>query len=84
MILETALDQKLTEHLGQERNGPVVNEAGDVRNGARPKMVLIESAGEVQLDVPRACCATPGAPLSPSASRRRVKSARGPGTAAIA
>jgi len=53
MVLETALDQELTEHLGHERNGPVVNEAGNVRNGARPKTVLTESTGEVQIDVPR-------------------------------
>jgi transposase-like protein len=53
MVLETALDQELTEHLGHEKNGPVVNEAGNVRNGARPKTVLTESTGEVQVDVPR-------------------------------
>ena len=27
-VLETALDQEMTEHLGHEKNGPVVNEAG--------------------------------------------------------
>ena len=53
MVLETALDQELTEHLGHERNGPVVNEAGNVRNGSRPKTVLTESTGEVGIEVPR-------------------------------
>ena len=43
VVLETALDQELTEHLGHERNGQVVNEAGNVRNGTRPKTVLTES-----------------------------------------
>ncbi len=53
MVLETALDQELTEHLGHEKNGPVVNEAGNVRNGTRPKTVLTESTGEVEIEVPR-------------------------------
>jgi putative transposase len=53
MVLETALDQELTEHLGHEKNGPVVNETGNVRNGSRPKTVLTESAGEVAIEVPR-------------------------------
>jgi transposase-like protein len=39
-VIETALDQELTEHLGHEKNGPVVNETGNVRNGTRPKTVL--------------------------------------------
>jgi transposase-like protein len=52
-VLETALDQELTEHLGHEKNGPVVNEDGNVRNGTRPKTVLTEGTGEVRVDVPR-------------------------------
>src|SRR6201992_2064632 len=52
-VLETALDQELTEHLGHERNAPVGNEAGNVRNGARPKTVLTESTGEGGIEVPR-------------------------------
>jgi len=39
-VLETALDQELTEHLGHEKNGQPV--AGNVRNGTRPKKVLTE------------------------------------------
>jgi transposase-like protein len=31
-VLETALDQELTEHLGHEKNGTVVNETGNVRS----------------------------------------------------
>jgi putative transposase len=53
VVLETALDQELTEHLGHEKNGPVVNETGNVRNGSRPKTVLTESTGEVEVDIPR-------------------------------
>jgi hypothetical protein len=53
MVLETALDQEMTEHLGHGRNGQVVNEAGNVRNGTQPKTVLTEAAGEVGIEVPR-------------------------------
>jgi putative transposase len=52
-VLETALDQELTEHLGHEKNGPVVNETGNVRNGTRPKTVLTEGTGQVGIEVPR-------------------------------
>jgi putative transposase len=53
VVLETALDQELTEHLGHEKNGQVVNEAGNVRNGTRSKTVLTEGTGEVGIEVPR-------------------------------
>ena len=53
VVLETALDQELTEHLGHEKHGPVLNETGNVRNGTRPKTVLTESTGQVQVQVPR-------------------------------
>src|SRR5215470_8124240 len=52
-VLETALNQEMTEHLGHEKRAPAGNEAGNVRNGARPKTVLTESTGEVGIDVPR-------------------------------
>ena len=45
VVIETALDQELTEHLGHERNTPAGNETGNVRNGARPKTVLTEGTG---------------------------------------
>jgi putative transposase len=52
-VLETALNQEMTEHLGHEKNGPVSNPGGNVRNGTRPKTVLTESTGQVQVEVPR-------------------------------
>jgi putative transposase len=51
-VLETALNQELTEHLGHEKHGQPA-ESGNVRNGTRPKTVLTESTGQVQLEVPR-------------------------------
>jgi putative transposase len=52
-VLETALNQELTEHLGHEKNGTPDPEAGNVRNGTRPKTVLTEATGQVQIEVPR-------------------------------
>ena len=53
VVIETALDQELTEHLGHEKNTPSGNEAGNVRNGTRPKTVLTEGTGQVGIEVPR-------------------------------
>jgi putative transposase len=52
-VLETALNQELTEHLGHDKHGPVTGETGNVRNGTRPKTVLTEATGQVPIEVPR-------------------------------
>jgi putative transposase len=52
-VLETALNQELTEHLDHHKHGPVVSDSGNVRNGTRPKTVLTESTGQVGIEVPR-------------------------------
>jgi transposase-like protein len=52
-VLETALNQELTEHLGHEKHGLAGNETGNVRNGTRPKTVLTEGSGQVGIEVPR-------------------------------
>ena len=52
-VLETALNQEPTEHLGHENHGQPAPENGNVRNGTRPKTVLTESTGQVQIDVSR-------------------------------
>ena len=41
-VLETALNQELTEHLGHEKHGQPA-EPGNIRNGTRPKTVLTEA-----------------------------------------
>src|SRR5271169_4179874 len=53
VVIETALDQELTEHLGHEKNTPAGNESGNVRNGTRPKTVLTGGTGQVGIEVPR-------------------------------
>src|SRR5258706_8836021 len=52
-VLETALNEELTEHLGYEKHDLAGKETGNVRNGTRPKTVLTEATGHVQIDVPR-------------------------------
>jgi len=52
-VLETALNQEMTEHLGHNKHGPVVSDSGNVRNGTRPKTVLTEGSGQVPIEVPR-------------------------------
>jgi putative transposase len=53
-VLETALNEELTEHLGYDKHqaGPE-RQSANVRNGARPKTVISDAAGEVRIDVPR-------------------------------
>src|ERR1700752_2932873 len=52
-VLETALNEEMTEHLGYEKHDPGGGETGNVRNGTRSKTVLTESTGHVEIDVPR-------------------------------
>jgi hypothetical protein len=52
-LLETALNQELTEHLGHEQHGRPDPGPGYIRNGTRAKTVLTESTGQVQVQVPR-------------------------------
>jgi putative transposase len=51
-ILERALDEELTDHVGYERGDPAGRGSGNSRNGTTPKRVLTE-IGAVDLDVPR-------------------------------
>src|SRR3982751_6803823 len=53
-VLETALDEEMTEHLGHEKHRAVDGrESTNVRNGSRPKTVLTAATGPVQIEVPR-------------------------------
>jgi putative transposase len=53
-VLETALNEEMTEHLGHEKNrAPGERDSTNVRNGTRPKTVLTHATGKVELDVPR-------------------------------
>ncbi|MFI6244541.1 transposase, partial [Micromonospora sp. NPDC050795] len=52
-ILETALNEEMTEHLGYGQHDPDGAGAGNIRNGSRSKTVLTDGSGPVQIDVPR-------------------------------
>jgi hypothetical protein len=54
-VIETALNEEMTGHLGYEKHDPAGQGAGsgNVRNGTRPKTVLTDCTGPVELDVPR-------------------------------
>ena len=53
-VLETALNEEMTEHLGHEKNRvPPGRGSTNVRNGTRPKSVLTGASGTVDLLVPR-------------------------------
>ncbi|MBE1579652.1 transposase-like protein [Amycolatopsis roodepoortensis] len=53
-VLETALNEEMTEHLGHEKNqADPDRESANVRNGTRAKTVISDAAGEVEVNVPR-------------------------------
>src|ERR687890_1930708 len=53
-VLETALNEEMTEHLGHEKNqADQGRESTNVRNGTRSKTVVSDAAGDVRIDVPR-------------------------------
>ena len=52
-VIETALSEEMTEHLGYEKHDPAGRESGNVRNGSRSKSVLTENTGSVEIEVPR-------------------------------
>jgi transposase-like protein len=53
-VLEAALNEEMTEHLGHEGNqAEKGRESTNVRNGTRPKTVVSDAVGEVPIVVPR-------------------------------
>jgi transposase-like protein len=57
-VLETALNEEMTDHLGYEKHDPPGAGTGNIRNGARAKTVLTDTTGAVEIDVPRDRAAT--------------------------
>ena len=52
-VLEAALNEEMTEHLGYEKHDPAGAGTGNIRNGTRGKTVLTENTGQVEIGVPR-------------------------------
>src|SRR6185312_6812589 len=48
-VLETALNEELTEHLGYDKRDPAGRDSGNIRNGTRPKTVLTEASGHIEI-----------------------------------
>jgi len=51
-LIETALEAKMTEHLGYEKHSPDGDNSGNSRNGRTSKRV-IDGDGDLDIDVPR-------------------------------
>jgi transposase-like protein len=69
-VLETALNEEMTEHVGHEKNrAPEERDSANVGNGTRPKTVLTEATGRVEIDVPRDRDAT----FSPQIVKKRQR-----------
>lgn len=68
-VLERALDEELTDHLGYERGDPAGRGSGNSRNGTTPKTVLTD-AGAVDLAVPRDRAGSFDPKLVPKGARR--------------
>ena len=52
-VIETALNEEMTGHLGYEKNDPAGAGSGNIRNGIRAKTVLTDTSGPVEIEVPR-------------------------------
>lgn len=52
-VIETVLDEEMSEHLGYDKNTVEGRNNANSRNGKRTKTVLTDAAGEVEIDTPR-------------------------------
>lgn len=68
-VLEAALSEELTDHLGYEHGDPAGRGSGNSRNGTTSKTLLTE-AGPVELDTPRDRAGTFEPLIVPKGARR--------------
>ena len=52
-VIEAALEEELAHHLSYDKHAVEGRNRANSRNGKRPKTVLTDSCGEVDIDVPR-------------------------------
>jgi transposase-like protein len=52
-VLEAALEEEMSEHVGYDKHAVEGRNGGNSRNGTRAKTVLTDNAGAVQVQVPR-------------------------------
>ena len=53
MVVEAALDEEMSEHLGYDKGAPEGRNRSNSRNGKRGKTVVTDNAGPVEIAVPR-------------------------------
>lgn len=68
-VMEAALEEELTDHLGYEPHDPAGHHSGNSRNGTRAKSVLTK-VGPVSVDVPRDRAGTFEPVIVPKGKRR--------------
>lgn len=52
-VIEAALDEEMSEHLGYDKHDPTGRGTGNSRNGTRAKTVITDNVGAVTIEVPR-------------------------------
>jgi transposase-like protein len=52
-VLEAALEEEMSDHLGYEKHDLLGRNQGNSRNGTRSKTVITDTCGDVMIDVPR-------------------------------
>ncbi len=52
-VIETALDEEMSEHLGYDKHEVAGRNSGNSRNGVRTKTVLTDNVGPIEITVPR-------------------------------
>ena len=52
-VIEAALEEEMTEHVGYDRHAVEGRNGANSRNGTRSKTVLTDHAGKVEVEVPR-------------------------------
>jgi transposase-like protein len=52
-VIETALQEEMTDHLGYGKHAVEGRNGGNSRNGSRSKTVVTDNCGEVEIEVPR-------------------------------
>jgi len=53
LVVEAALDEEMSEHLGYDKHDPMGRNLGNSRNGKRAKTLITDSCGPVEVEVPR-------------------------------
>jgi len=52
-VIEIALEEEITDHLGYDKHDPVGRNNGNSRNGTRMKTVITDANGPIEIEVPR-------------------------------